>query len=397
MNSFIQHVLLIFDVIMLLFWNIIHFIFHINSEIAIGNRLLYFFLRLGPAGMKIGQVLSHRNDILPIQICNILSELTNNVPGLTKTDEAYLLKEAKELVKFDDGYVKPLGSGCVSVTYLVQINKTNFVIKIKRPNIHNQILQSFSYVYQLFWFLSALKVIQFNDKLDKIKHTLLEQTNFTKELEELTYFYNKFLYSKKIEIPKPYPIYCNENILTMSYIDGHNIYNICTKDKQLVGHNLWDFAYTSAFVYGHWHADLHKGNILYKTDGRLGIIDFGITGLFKGYEKSIILNYNIYILKKQWKAASRLFVTKMVENKNIDKKIRHEFMIDISNILKHHFDKIRPDILNSVIDLSKCSEKYNTKFNNKYAKFELAFSTLACTMVELGYNNIYEYMKHVLI
>ena len=72
-------------------------------------------------------------------------------------------------------------------------------------------------------------------------------------------------------------------------------------------------------------------------------------------------------------------------------------MNDISDILRQHFEKQRPDILNSVTDLTKCSKKYNTKFNNKYAKFELAFSTLACTMVELGYDNIYEYMKQVLI
>ena len=121
-----------------------HFVLRINSQVVIGKKLLQFFLRLGPAGIKIGQVLSHRNDIFPLQICNILSELTNNVPGLTQSDEKRLLKEAKNLIHFEDTWIKPLGAGCVSVTYLVKFEDEKIVIKIKRPNIDAQILESFS-------------------------------------------------------------------------------------------------------------------------------------------------------------------------------------------------------------------------------------------------------------
>ena len=124
------------------------------------------------------------------------------------------------------------------------------------------------HVHQLFWILSACKLIQFNDKLDKIKHALLKQTNFVRELDELTYFYNQYNDSENLEIPKPYPTLSNENILSMSYIEGHSISNIYDQEKQFVANNLWNLL-SSAFVHGHWHADLHKGNI-YKRKWTFG-------------------------------------------------------------------------------------------------------------------------------
>ncbi len=56
-------------------------------ELIIANLLKYVLILIGPAGIKIGQVLSHHSDIFSEKICNILSSLTNNVPGLSKKDE----------------------------------------------------------------------------------------------------------------------------------------------------------------------------------------------------------------------------------------------------------------------------------------------------------------------
>ena len=42
---------------------------------------------MGPTGIKIGQVLSHRIDILPQNICIILSKLTDNLPGIGMNQE----------------------------------------------------------------------------------------------------------------------------------------------------------------------------------------------------------------------------------------------------------------------------------------------------------------------
>ena len=395
------YTLLCFDIIRLCCYCLVARFVNVDTRERVGRTLVNFFLRLGPAGIKIGQVLSHRTDIFPLQVCDILSELTNNVPGLTPDDEVRLLKQAQQIVGFTE-QPRRLGSGCVSATYLANIGQTDsrVVMKIKRPHIDDDIQRSFSYVYQLFWLLTKLHLVEFNDKLDKVKESLMKQTDFVKELEELCRFHEIYKNSANIRIPAPYTSLSNENIITQEYLHGGMITDLKTLEQvEHVARSLWDFSFQSAFIEGCWHADLHKGNVICMMESdmdptpKLGIIDFGITGSFKGFEKSIVLNYNTHILKKEWERAGRLFVTKMVKKTNMHAQDRERFMREVSNILSEHYGHESPDIMGSVCALTKCSKKYGTKFNNQYAKFEMGFSTLACTMVELGYPNIYDFMK----
>ena len=155
---------------------------------------------------------------------------------------------------------------------------------------------------------------------------------------------------------------------------------------------MWNFSFKSAFIDGHWHSDLHKGNLIF-MDKKLGIIDFGLIGYLSIFEKSVILNYNSHILKKEWIMASRLFVSKMIKPKISNEKDKINFTNEIHDILKNNFDVDNPNIFRSVSELSECCKKYNTKFNNNYVSFELAFSTLANTFYELGNSNLFDFMN----
>ena len=109
---------------------------NVDTRERVGRTLVNFFLRLGPAGIKIGQVLSHRTDIFPLQVCDILSELTNNVPGLTPDDEVRLLKQAQQIVGFTQQPHR-LGSGCVSATYLANIGQTDTRVVSERSEYND--------------------------------------------------------------------------------------------------------------------------------------------------------------------------------------------------------------------------------------------------------------------
>tara|TARA_B100001175_G_scaffold282602_1_gene261847 strand:+ start:3208 stop:4344 length:1137 start_codon:yes stop_codon:yes gene_type:complete len=368
-------------------------------QFIIGNILKYIFIIIGPAGIKIGQVLSHRSDIFSEKICNILSDLTNNVPGLSYKDEKLMLEHAKKFVNYDKKPLK-LGAGCVAVTYMTTVNNENIVIKIKRPNIEKKLETSFYIIYNLLTLLSKLGFINLNEKIYKIKDSLLKQADFEFELCEIEYFHNKYSNSemfKNIKIPKPYRHLSNNNLICLEYLKGKCLDDIDSEiEKTNMADILWNFAFHSSFIDGHWHSDLHKGNLICLGD-KLGIIDFGITGCLKGFEKSVVLNYNSHILKQEWKMAARLYVRKMTNKTNISSTKSDLFISDIAIILEKYFGKCCPNMIGSVSAIDKCSRKYGTRFNNRYAKFEIAFSTMAGTMIELGYNNIYTYMQKKMI
>jgi len=78
------------------------------------------------------------------------------------------------------------------------------------------------------------------------------------------------------------------------------------------------------------------------------------------------------------------------------KRIRPSLAIASSQILENNFDS-DPNIPKCVSELATCSRKYGTNFNNKYVQFELAFSTFSFTMSELGYPNIYDFMREQIL
>ena len=81
------------------------------------------------------------------------------------------------------------------------------------------VLKRSTVVYFCFMVYS-LNSIDIPEKLVQLKSTLLKQTDFINESNELHYFYNIYKSSSEVIVPKPYIEYCSNDIVTMSYIDG---------------------------------------------------------------------------------------------------------------------------------------------------------------------------------
>ncbi len=354
-----------------------------------GNSIRNIFYLFGPTGIKIGQVLSHRIDIFNPNVCKALSELTDNVIINDNNDEDDILNYVKKYINYESTPIR-IGSGCIAVTYSCVLKDKHILLKVKRKNIEKKLIESYNNLYSILWFFSNFGIIDYDNKLEKIKDTLLRQTDFELEIDELEYFYSKYKNNNEIVIPKVYRHLSNETIIAQEYLIGKSLKDINSKERLEYGNILWNFSYESSFIDGHWHSDLHKGNIIFLDDNRIGIIDYGLTGVLNSFERAVLLNYNSHILKREWHQAARLYVTKMTE-KRIRLK-RHDFVDDISQILENNFDS-DPNIPKCVSELATCSRKYGTNFNNKYVQFELAFSTFSFTMSELGYPNIYDFMR----
>jgi ubiquinone biosynthesis protein len=88
---------------------------------------------------------------------------------------------------------------------------------------------------------------------------------------------------EKFSIPKINWARVSQNVLTMEWIDGVRLDNFDALDemgldpKQLLGRAVEIF-FLQVFRDGFFHADIHPGNLLIRSDGVLVPVDFGITG-----------------------------------------------------------------------------------------------------------------------
>lgn len=389
MNS----VLILLNICNIIIIKIINFFYKLeNYNSKIGNCLKNILINSGPIAIKIGQCISSRDDILPLEICNILSELTTDVEYYDDSDIYYKIYFSNKLSKCNlniSDCIK-IGSGTIAVVYKTKIDNSDVILKIKRPNIKYEIERSFRIIYFYFMFYSVHS-IDICEKLNKLKNVILKQIDFGNEFNELNYFYNIYKNSSDIIIPKTYDKYCSDDVIAMEYIEGIAINKLSNDMKRRIGKLLWKFSFESCFIHGKYHSDLHKGNLLLTSNDKLCILDYGLTGKISGFDKSILFNYNTHIFKKQWKMAAKLYVNKMVVNNDMSSECKHKFMNEVEEILKLCLSKKVPNLVESVYKLEECSKKNNTKFNNKYCDFELAFSTLISTLYGLNCFNIFDF------
>ena len=103
------------------------------------EKLYKTFEDLGPTFIKIGQILSTRVELLPIEYCDELSKLRSNVNPLNYEEIEKIL--ISHYGNINDVFLsiekKPIGSASIAQVHLAVLkeNQRQVVIKVKRPGI----------------------------------------------------------------------------------------------------------------------------------------------------------------------------------------------------------------------------------------------------------------------
>ena len=114
------------------------------------------------------------------------------------------------------------------------------------------------------------------------------EVDFVEEAQNIADF-RQFLEASnntQVVVPKVYPKASTRRVLTMERFYGVAMTDIEEMRKYskepsqalIVAMNTW---FASLMLCKSFHADLHAGNLMLLTDGRVGFIDFGIVGQLK--------------------------------------------------------------------------------------------------------------------
>src|SRR5690625_7645153 len=100
---------------------------------------------MGPAFIKLGQLLSTRPDLLPRRYTEALSELQDNVPPFDYAEGERIFQEevgVRISKAFDSIDEKPLASASLGQVHnAVMRDDTQAVVEIHRPGIRLEIVQ----------------------------------------------------------------------------------------------------------------------------------------------------------------------------------------------------------------------------------------------------------------
>ena len=245
---------------------------------------------LGPVFVKVGQILSMRQDVLPEAYCQELAKLRTDVAPLPFKTIADVLESAyhqplrRIFARIDH---EPLGSASIAQVHrAVLLDGTPVVVKVQRPGVQETMKIDLSILNQLTTLLQRTgvtgDVIDFKMVLSEVAATARQEMDFMNEGHNAEIFAHNNSDIRYVDCPTIFKHYTTSNVLMMSYMGGIDI----DETDRLVeeGYDLQEIAVKLVDNYikqivddAFFQADPHPGNIRIH-DGKIGWIDLGMMG-----------------------------------------------------------------------------------------------------------------------
>lgn len=243
------------------------------------------FEELGPTFIKIGQMLSVRDDLLSTKFTKTFKTLQDSVPSdsyltVKKTIESELDLLIEDI--FEEFTKAPFASASMGQAHHAKLkNGDTVVVKVQHPNIAEESmldLQLFERALPLIKYIPETSVVDLNGVLQEVRRSLTNELDFFKESKNGVLFYEKNDHWQEIRSPKIYEAFCSKKVIVMEAMPGENLNHLMniTADeppliegyenqqlKQSIAKLLVENFMKQVFDDGFFHADPHPGNILF--------------------------------------------------------------------------------------------------------------------------------------
>jgi len=316
-------------------------------KLSVYKRVRLVLEELGPTYVKLGQMFSNREDILPAEMIAELAELQDNVPP----EELDIYKKMEDELLIDPGqyfeYINPtpIASASISQVYVARlINGEKVVIKVKRSTIDEIIRSDIMIMKDLAKILEknydAARKMNLNQLINSFENNMYRELSLTNELHNIERFRKNFSERPEVYVPGTYKELSNNSILTMEFIEGFKVNN---KEKIIeAGMQPAEVAQTGIVLFmkmvledGFFHADPHPGNVFIMPDKKICFIDFGSMGQIMKSDmeilEGIIENFLLQDARKIIRLIKRLAIEYHIED---EKKLERD-IYDIFQMLEH--------------------------------------------------------------
>ncbi len=251
------------------------------------------------AVMKIGQIASQTQDLLPKEFSDALKKLQKEAPPvdfsvIKNQVEAELGSSLSLLFKSFD--VEPFASASIGQVHrAVTNNNQQVVVKVQYPGVDRSCdsdLKQLRLTLKLGGLLKLPKA-SVDALFSEIQARLHEELDYENEAQNIELFKSFHSSHSNILIPTVFKELSTRHVLTLEYLEGDHADELPDKaytQTQInkLGENLFKMLAEHLFVFQHIHGDPHPGNFAFRKDGTIVIYDFGCIKILK---PEIVLAY----------------------------------------------------------------------------------------------------------
>ena len=251
------------------------------------------FQKLGPTYIKLGQILSSGEGIFPPELVEEFKQLRDRVPAedfaaVRTTVEADLGRRLEEV--FESFSPTPLAAASIAQVHAARLRGgPEVVVKVQRPRVaelvHNDLAAMSFLAPHLVGRIPVAVLANPPALIELFAETIVEELDFRLEAENMLDIARILCRAgeRAIVVPRPHPRLVTPRVLVMERLDGFAWDEVAEMraagiDTEAVLRAGVVSFLEGALLYGVFHGDLHGGNMFVRPDGRVALLDFGITG-----------------------------------------------------------------------------------------------------------------------
>lgn len=303
------------------------------------RRFVERLIRLGPLYVKIGQILSTRPDVLPKPYIDALQRLQEHVPPMSFADVEAVIGEqfgGKAVADIFTAFEEtPTASASVAQVHFATIPSGESVaVKIQRRGVEARIRSDLSVLATIVGLLTivapgVVRAFNIRDGFAEFRRYTLQELDFEVEARTMGAFRQNFAGWHDVFIPKPFLTFVTKRVLTMERVSGQRVdviaHKLSSEQRTILGRRLLEIEMKMFISDGLFHADLHPGNIFFKDDGTIELLDFGMYGRLTDEHRDHFMLYWFFGLQKRTKMSFRHLIaqTKRLANADEEAYYRH--------------------------------------------------------------------------
>jgi ubiquinone biosynthesis protein len=255
-----------------------------------GERLAHTLERLGPAAIKLGQVLSTRADIFGRSFAEDLSRLKDQLsPFPTAMARAIVAADLGHPVEaLFSTFGEPIAAASIAQAHPATLaDGRKVAVKVLRPGIEQRIARDIQVLEMAAGFIEDTGPIAARLEPRALASIVARSLELELDLrlEAAGASEMRDVMAKDAYMRAPAVIWegVGKRVLTLDWAEGVALSDPAALDqpgldRRRVADNLVRAFLAQALDHGVFHADLHEGNLFVSASGMITAVDFGIIG-----------------------------------------------------------------------------------------------------------------------
>ncbi len=263
------------------------------SRAGLSRRLRKAFQGLGPTYIKLGQILSSGEGLFPPELVGEFRLLRDRVPPESFDTVRAVVEE--DLGATLEEVFSTFDSEALAAASIAQVHAATLrtgeqvVVKVQRPSVARNVaedLAAMSWIApHLIGRIPVASLANPPALVELFAETIVEELDFRLEADNMLDVAGVFAATdqRQVIVPRPHPRLVTRRVLVMERLSGFSFDDVegmkaAGIDTTEVVRALMISFLEGATLYGVFHGDLHGGNLFVMPDGKVALLDYGITG-----------------------------------------------------------------------------------------------------------------------